>query len=178
MNHIIFDLEATCWDGVPLASQQEIIEIGAFKLDDYGKIIGEFNAYVKPVLNSTLSVYCKNLTNISQSSIDSAKEFPVVIDAWLDWIEDDYKLIAWGKADVQMIVDDCSLHRYDPSWAEDYYIDLKHIYRKHRGYLRSISFLKAIESELGEFEGEQHAAMNDAYNLTRLYQKYFGEWGI
>lgn len=71
MNYIIFDLEATCWEN-DRTKQNEIIEIGAVKLDENLAVIGEFQTFIKPKLNPILSDFCKKLTSISQEEVDQA----------------------------------------------------------------------------------------------------------
>ena len=43
MNFIIFDLEATCWEGKPPNMVQETIEIGAVRINPYGEVEDTFN---------------------------------------------------------------------------------------------------------------------------------------
>ena len=57
MNYILYDLEATCWLGRPPKGIQEIIEIGAVKVNEYGEVLGEYNKFVQPTVNKKLS--CK-----------------------------------------------------------------------------------------------------------------------
>ena len=67
MHHIICDLEATCWAEERRPERMEIIEIGAVKLaSPAGPVLGEFDALVRPVLEPTLSDFCRELTGIRQ----------------------------------------------------------------------------------------------------------------
>ncbi len=85
MKFLIFDLEATCWEShVSHLYQQEIIEIGACIMNQYGEIESTFSSLVKPNIHKFLSPYCKNLTQINQEEINKAKRFPEVIDRYLD----------------------------------------------------------------------------------------------
>jgi len=100
-NHIILDLEATCWKDRGVKKQNEIIEIGAIKIDGNGKLISEFSEFVKPKLNPELSDFCKELTTIGQSDIDSADTFDCVIERFKKWInlDEPYILCSWGFYD-------------------------------------------------------------------------------
>ncbi len=178
MNHIVFDLETTCWDGTALAAQRETIEIGAYKLNPLGEVLDDFQCYVKPILAPSLSVYCKNLTRIKQDDIDRAREFPEAITDFLSWSEDVDVYIAWGKYDRLILMDDCRLHRISSEWIDSSYLDLKKAYRQKKGYRHSINLMKAAEKEFDGFEGEAHEALTDAYNLMKIYRKYMGEWGV
>ncbi|HHH54067.1 MAG TPA: 3'-5' exonuclease, partial [Bacteroidetes bacterium] len=62
MNYIVLDLEATCWMGKPPKGINEVIEIGAVKIDGYGKVKDYFSKLIKPSINPRLSGFCKKLT--------------------------------------------------------------------------------------------------------------------
>ena len=70
---VILDLEWTSWKyNVDRKWQKkEIIQIGAIKINNKYKIIGEINIYVKPKFNPILSNYIKKLTGITQNKIDN-----------------------------------------------------------------------------------------------------------
>jgi inhibitor of KinA sporulation pathway (predicted exonuclease) len=75
MTYIIYDLEATCWQGRPDGYTIETIEIGAVKLDDYGDILSEFDAFIRPKIHPVLSDFCQSLTSISQIDVNRAEQF-------------------------------------------------------------------------------------------------------
>ena len=102
MNYIIFDLEATCWLGRPPKGLNEIIEIGAVKVNDYAEVESTFIQFVKPTVNPVLSDFCKKLTSITQQQVNRAKTYPEAIQDFQDWINienENYALISWGKYD-------------------------------------------------------------------------------
>ena len=59
---IVVDLEATCWEKEKLA-KNEIIEFGAVAYDSERGSMGEFQAFVKPVLQPILSYFCTHEHN-------------------------------------------------------------------------------------------------------------------
>ena len=82
------DLEATC-DEVeksepprPLTvvpDQMEMIEIGLVVIDlETLEIVDEFQRFVRPQINPTLTDFCKRLTSIQQSDVDSARPYQEV----------------------------------------------------------------------------------------------------
>ena len=170
MNYIIFDLEATCWLGRPPKGLNEIIEIGAIKVNDYGEAESKFSKFVKPTINPILSDFCKKLTSISQEDIERSRVYPHVISEFMDWIgveDEPYCLISWGKYDCQQLAQDCELHRLDVQWLDHHY-NLKPAYRE----------LKAVKLEGFEFTGVHHRAISDAENLAKIFMKYFKEWSV
>ena len=87
MNFIIYDLEATCWDQAAFKNRpQEIIEIGAVSLNNFGEVQDTFSSLIKPTLFPAFSIFCPELTNISTQEINKAPYFPVDLDHFLDWV--------------------------------------------------------------------------------------------
>ena len=86
MDYIIVDLEATCQEN-NRDFENEIIEIGAVKLNDSFKYVDEFDIFVKPKLNPILSDFCKNLTSIKQEDVDGAVSFTEALDKFIYWID-------------------------------------------------------------------------------------------
>ena len=180
MNYIIFDLEATCWLGRPPKGLNEIIEIGAIKVNDYGEVVSRFSKFVKPSINPILSDFCKKLTSISQEDVDKSKTFPFIIQEFMDWIEvedESYCLISWGKYDRHQLIQDCELHRLESDWL-DYHFNIKPAYRELKNLKDEPGLKKAVKLEGFEFTGVHHRAISDAENLKKIFVKYFKEWSV
>ncbi len=178
MNFIIFDLEATCWEGRPNGLAQETIEIGAVCMDNYGEILGSYNRFIKPVLNPFLSPFCKELTTISQEEIDKARTFPDVIEEFQDWVdiyESEYLLCSWGSFDKKMLISDCILHKLEYDWVEKH-INLKKQYHSIKRLHRPCGLKKAVRKEGFEFTGIHHRGISDAENLAKVFRKHLDVW--
>ena len=178
MNFIIFDLEATCWQGRPRTMVQEIIEIGAVKINRYGEVTGVYNRFVRPILNPRLSAFCQELTTIDQDDVDRAKPFPDVIEDFQDWaeiFEEDYLLCSWGNFDRRMLIQDCRLHHLEEDWV-DAHINLKRQYQELKKLSRPRGLRRAVEAEGFDFTGTHHRGMDDAENLAKIFGKYLDEW--
>ena len=178
VNFIIFDLEATCWNGYVPNDTQEIIEIGALCINNFGEVEKRFSAFVQPVINPSLSAYCMDLTSIQQEDVNRADGFSLVLDDFLDWIEiddEDYLLCSWGKFDKNMLINDCQLHEMDTSWLKNH-IDLKDQYRHLKNLNKAIGLQWALGKEDFEFEGTPHRAIDDAYNTAKIFVRYLDDW--
>ncbi len=181
MNFIIYDIEATCWEGRPPSKIQEIIEIGAVRLNRYGEVTGSFNRFVRPVLNPTLSAFCRELTTIEQQEVDRAATFPEVAERFQDWAEifyEDYLLCSWGSFDRKMLIQDCRLHDMEYDWVEDHHINLKQQYHDIKRLRRRRGLRSAVQAEGFEFTGIHHRGISDAENLAKLFGKYLDEWQL
>lgn len=179
MNYIIYDLEATCWEIEDASLIQETIEVGAFRLNPYGEILGEYNRFVKPKLNPLLSSYCRELTSITQHDVDWAMSFPEVMEEFQDWIgieEEDFYLCSWGSFDRKQLVNDSVLHDMEHDWVVDNHINLKRQYQDINKIHRSCGLLNALKREGLEFTGVQHRGISDAENLIKIFKLFLGEW--
>ena len=89
----------------------EIIEIGAVRLNGDLEVVDEFSAFVRPVVETSLSDFCIELTSITQAEVDRAEDFATVFPAFMRWIGDEpYRLCSWGFYDVGQFRLDCDRH--------------------------------------------------------------------
>ncbi len=177
MHYIIFDLEATCWR-LRKPPRQEIIEIGAVKVDPQGNRVGEFNAFIKPSLNPQLSDFCKKLTSIEQADIDRADDFQEVIWSFEDWLfhtDDRFTLLSWGDYDKQQLVMDAELHAINIPWVQNH-ICLKAEHAKLLRLREPVGVKTALELSGLSFEGTSHRGIVDAQNTARIFEHHFDDW--
>lgn len=177
MNFIVYDLEATCWDGRPPGMIQEVIEIGAYKIDDYGQAVDRFSRFVKPQAHPVLSLFCKQMTHISQVDINKAASFPKVIDDFLDWIniDEDYVLCSWGDFDWKIFIHNCKIHHIDSEWVEPH-INLKKQYKRIRKLSKPFGLQKTLRKEGFEFDGSPHRGIDDAFNTAKIFIRLIDQW--
>jgi inhibitor of KinA sporulation pathway (predicted exonuclease) len=175
---ILFDLEATCWRHQALDREQEIIEIGALKLNRYAEVLGQFQSYVRPQLHPELSYFCQELTGIRQHQVEKSGLFDEVWDRFIDWIGaegEDIILASWGAIDRVLLESSFTRYGLNTEWLEKC-IDLKAQYKRIRGLKRQVGLLNALKREGEEFEGEHHNAMDDAKNLLPIFTNHLDEW--
>lgn len=177
MNYIIVDLEATCWDQRGLKRQNEIIEIGAVKVNEHGEIESEFNAFVKPHLFPELSDFCTELTSITQQDVDVAKPFAQVLTDFLEWINVDqpYWVCSWGLYDKNQFKKDCQLHSLSEEWIKNH-ISIKHQYTDIKNLKRHTGMKGALWMENLELDGTHHRGIDDARNITKIFLKHLNNW--
>ena len=95
---IVFDLEWTQPFGQE--SMEEIIQIGAVKIDKLGgPITDSFTVYIRPSIYQELSPIAKRLPDVALS-VDSEVVFPDVHQAFVDWCADDTVFASWGGQDI------------------------------------------------------------------------------
>ena len=177
---VIFDLEATCYDDSrkdevkPYGFVNEIIEIGAVKLDDTGKEIDRFSKFAQPKDFPVLSNFCKELTTITQEDIDNAYMIKFVLDEFISWCDDSI-LISWGHYDKKQLIYDLknnSVNYYDDFF--DNHHSLKHLHAEWNNLKkkRGIGMGGALRMEGLTLEGTHHRGIDDAINIAKIFRKY------
>lgn len=178
---LLIDIEATCWDDFQKNERQEIIEFACVVLDEFGDRKGVYDSLVRPKDNPRLSYYCKNLTGIEQSKINSSSLFDTVYEDWLDFLDDIYPsmqfhMYSWGDFDFKILNEEVNRRDKDLFFIQQF-TDLKSQYNLLYGEEnREISLRSALKREGIEWEGDKHRALDDTNNMEKLYLKYLGEW--
>ncbi len=176
MNYIVFDLEL---NSKPFKSviPNEIIEIGAVKLNDKLEILDRFQAFVKPNHFKKLFRTIKKKTKIAQADIDHAQNFDKVLKNFRKWIGKEYVLCSWGYDDFYHLKTNCQLYKLDIQWLEsfmDIQKEFSRIYKLERG--RYSSLKDAVNKlEIHLLEEELHRADVDAEYTSKIFIQIFNE---
>lgn len=112
MNYIVFDLEwnqpyvptPAIMQGTKYAMTNEIIQIGAVKLDYKLNEVDRFNGLVKPQILKSMHRSVQRLTGYTMERLTrDGKSFRSVYQSFLDWAGDDFAFITWGPDDMQIL---------------------------------------------------------------------------
>jgi len=165
------DLEATCWEKKQADKDQEIIEIGAVKLNHHLEKVDEFNCFVRPVENPVLSNFCSDLTNITQRNIDQAEIFADVFPKFLKWIgKSSYYIISWGQYDIKQIRIDCRKHSLKfPKKFRKKHINLKTQFAQDYR-IKPCGMAQALQMLKLPLKGRHHRGIDDARNLVEIFR--------
>ena len=107
MNFIIFDLEwNNAYNYKLKRGMNEIIEIGAVKLDENLDVVDTFKQLIKPQLSRKLGSRFKNLTHITIDEInDNGIPFEKAFDDFAKWCGRGDKLfLSWSTSDLYTLV--------------------------------------------------------------------------
>ena len=172
MQHIIIDLEFT---PIPKSfrkiASNEIIEIGAVRLNDHYECVDSFTTFVRPQFAHRLSNECENLTGIHLVNLHSAPFFQEALASFEDWIGDEaFRIYQWSENDQAQIVGECALKGVVSSLCSKHWIDLQRIYCRVAGLEHVISLERALSSLNIMFEGSLHRACDDAMNTASILQ--------
>ena len=174
---IAFDLEATCCTKTTPKeewfprNEMEIIEIGAVLLDTKNsfKEISSFESFIKPKLHPKLTNFCKELTTISQSDIDSAPPYPKALKSFMDWAFE-YKnlmFVSWGNFDSNQFYRDSKLNNTTKIDLKNHR-NAKYDYAKTTGLKKGIGIRKALNRENINFKGTPHRGIDDSRSFSQL----------
>jgi len=184
--YIILDLEATCYDKnsnsetKPRGFVNEIIEIGAYKLNEQGEVIDEFSKFLKPTKFPYISKFCNELTTITQDDIDNAEEAFFVLGEFFAWARKDNEqptYVSWGFYDKRQFRDDLKLNKFSQDIIDQFINDNNHISLKHRHgeinkFKKPIGLGGACKFEKFNFQGTAHRGIDDAKNIVNIFKRY------
>ena len=107
MNYIIVDLE---WNNTYCKKKNgflnEIIEIGAVKLDENLQTVDTFSMFIKAQLGKKLHTRVKELTNITNDDISGGTPFSQAMALFRKWSSgEDNVILTWGDTDVRVLVE-------------------------------------------------------------------------
>lgn len=110
MNYILLDLE---WNSAYSSKNgkfvNEIIEIGAVKLNRNLEEIDSFRVTVRSQLTRRLSGRFKTLTGITNEEMLSGVPFSEGLRQYGQWVESDDITMTWSNTDLYVLLDNCRL---------------------------------------------------------------------
>lgn len=118
MNYIIFDLE---WNNAYSYAKKgfvnEIIEIGALKLNERLEVVDSFKQLIRPKITKKLSSRCRNLTNITTEELrENGIPFSQAMKDFARWSNGNNIFLTWSNSDLyvlagnyQLLLDSCDL---------------------------------------------------------------------
>lgn len=123
MNYIVMDLE---WNNAYLKSAHtfvnEIIEVGAVKLNEKLETVDTFSQFICPVASKKIRSRIKELTHIENEDLQGAESFKTVMKKFSDWCGKEFTLLTWGDTDIRTLItnykffgktkDVCFIERY------------------------------------------------------------------
>ena len=169
MNYIIMDLEFNQPIQQRYKHFQEIIEIGAVKLDSNLNQIDTFQSYVNPTILTVITKRIKKLTGITQDVVNNSKKLESVLFDFLDWAGTDFLLISFGFDDLKFFILNCQAYNLPINWLRKYVniqMELMNILdlNKHISLIDSLRYFNL------EFEGVRHKALDDCINTVSLFK--------
>jgi len=178
MNYIVFDLELNMFfkfkegDLANPGLKNEIIQIGAVKLNEALDTISSFDLIIKPVIYRRMNPFVKRKTNINTSRFVQGTPFIKATESFNSWVGDDFVLCSWGHDDILALRDNCRFFGFD-ALTFDKFINIQQIYMKYLGLTKQPSLESAVEGLEIEVSTPFHDALNDASYTVDIFRKVY-----
>ncbi len=167
---VVVDFEATCSDDSAVPREQmEIIEFGAVMVEAPSfHVVDEFQTFVKPKRNPTLTPFCKSLTSIGQTDVDAAPRFSLALLQFKKWLSsfDTPLFSSWGDYDRKQLQRDCRYHSVGYPFDTGH-VNLNAAFSSARR-TRKMGLRQALDSVGLPFLGTHHRGLDDARNIASL----------
>ncbi|MDU5106922.1 3'-5' exonuclease [Clostridium sp.] len=152
----------------------EIIEIGAIKLDNYMKPLNEFKAYIKPSVIPILNPKISEITGITNTDLENGLSFQEGIQKLSELIDEGDIICSWAKDDIIEIINNAIHYKYDNlDWLENY-LDLQEYSTKILGKKKSLSLKSALEEfKIKVDSSKLHDALNDAVYTAEVFKRIY-----
>lgn len=154
----------------------EIIEVGAVKLDYHGNVMGEFSQFVQTEFTEGVAFPVRELTGISAVGTAMADPLYTVIKRLSDWIgRYSAQVVCWSEADRRQLLTECQAKHIDLSvfptdWADlqAFYTSIMDVDSHGRVSLSDAATWFGIEFD--ESTGHAHSALADAHGDRQAAQ--------
>lgn len=174
MNHVVVDLEMNPigreFRDIRRVLNDEVIEIGAVRLDDSFIKTDEFQCYVKPEYGA-IKKHITKLTGITDETVAHEENFGVSFARFMDWIgSEDTTIYSWSMSDMKQLKNECrlKLKSFDTLRFSSRWVDLQKEFDDRLGLHNSLALSHALGAMDHRFEGIQHTALADAMNTSAI----------
>ncbi len=153
--------------------QNEIIQIGAIKVDKYMKVEGRLKEYIKPSIIPVLNPEITKITNITEEDLDNGITFHEAIKKLRDFIGEDV-FCSWAKDDVAQIIINAHHHGFKNLEWIDKYLDVQEYTSKILGVKKSLSLKNALKRLNIKIDNSLlHDALNDAEFTFLVFKQLY-----
>jgi len=155
--------------------ENEIIEIGAVKVDKYMKPISELKVYVKPTVFPVINPIVTEITKIDINLLnEQGVSFEEAINKLKDMFEEGDVLCSWAKDDVVELIINSNHYNYnDLSWLNEY-LDIQEYVTKMLAHKKALGLKAALdELKIKVDETKLHDALNDSIYTVEVFRRVY-----
>lgn len=179
MQYIVIDLE---WNGSYSKKAHgyfnEIIEVGAVKVNENMQILDEFRSAIKPVVSKKLSSIVTDLTNITAEELEDGTTFAGMMRQLSRWMGTEPSVVlTWSTTDLLVLMENCRFFygRQEIPFLQNY-MDFQ-VYAQQRmgvdtaqqlGLARAGEMLGIPEDDMS-----LHRALDDSRLTAAILQKVY-----
>jgi inhibitor of KinA sporulation pathway (predicted exonuclease) len=156
----------------------EIIEIGAVKLDEKFNVIDTFSSLVRVQIGKKLRGSVKRLTNITNEDLNSGTQFTQIFAEFGCWVgSGDTIMLTWGDGDIRVLIDN---YRYingiETIMFLSSYADLQKLFQNVYKTSPSKQIGLSNAAQLAEIDCEKyatHRGLDDSLISAEIFVKCF-----
>lgn len=155
--------------------ENEIIEIGAVKVDKYMKPISEFREYIKPTIFPVINPVVTEITKIDMDILnEKGIAFDEAMDKLRDMFEEGDVLCSWAKDDVAELIINSHYFIYnDLRWLNEY-LDIQEYVSKMLAHKKALGLKSALdELKIKVDDTKLHDALNDAKYTVEVFRRMY-----
>lgn len=179
MNCIVIDLEWNGgWSKKAHGYFNEIIEVGAVKVDEQMRVLDVFRAAIKPVVSKKLSNIVTSLTNITAEELEDGTTFMGMMRRLIKWMGSDPSVVlTWSTTDLLVLMENCRFFtgRQEIPFLTNY-MDFQVYAQQRMGVDTSQQLGLAKAGELlgiPEDDMSLHRALDDSKLTAAILQKVY-----
>ncbi|MPQ43589.1 3'-5' exonuclease [Clostridium tarantellae] len=152
----------------------EIIEIGAVKLNKFMQKVDEYRTFIKPSVFKVINPKIVQITGITQEQIEKGISFQKAMDQLKSFFEEGDILCSWATDDIVQIIENAKYHGYeDINWIKEY-LDIQEYCTKMLAHKKSLSLKNALEElKIKVDKGSLHDALNDASYTAEVFKRLY-----
>ena len=157
-----------------LEVQNEIIQIGAVKLDDNMKQIDSYKVYTKSCAFPVLNPIITNITGITHKDLRNAISLKDGLIGLKKFVGTDNIVCSWATDDIAEIVINAKYQGYDDVFWIKKYLDLQNYCTKLLSYKKPIGLKVALaELKIEVDQSKLHDALNDSIYTAEVLRKVY-----
>ena len=179
MQYVVLDLE---WNGGYSKKAHgyfnEIIEVGAVKMDSAMRVVDRFHMTIRPVVSRKLSGIVTDLTNITAEELEDGTTFAKMVRAFGAWIGDEpTTVLTWSTTDLLVLMENCRFFYGKQEIPHlRYYMDFQAYAQKRMGVEggQQLGLAKAGDMlGIPEDDMSLHRALDDSILTSQVLQKVY-----
>lgn len=155
--------------------ENEIIEIGAIKVDKYMKPLSEMREYIKPTVFPIINPKVTEITKIDSNILNkNGVSFEEALNKLKDMFDEGDVLCSWAKDDVAEIIINANYHEYkDLNWL-DSYLDIQEYASKILAHKKALGLKSALDELKIKVDSDKlHDALNDAFYTLEVFRRIY-----
>ena len=172
-----FEEDFGCIDSFEL--RNEIIEIGAVKVDSYMKTLDKFKVYIKPSVLPVLNPKIAAMTSITDEDLENGVTFAEGMDMLNALVDDGDVICTWSKDDIAEITQNAVYHEYDNFKLLKKYFDIQEYAMKIYGYRKSVSLKEVLaKARIKVDKTKLHDALNDSIYTAEVLKRIYNSRAV